>query len=531
MYDLVFRQATVVDGTGAPAVAADVAVTDGRFAAVAPRVDAQAGRSIDARGLALAPGFIDLHCHFDAYHLEQPTGEIKIRQGVTLEVVGNCGASLAPLSPQRSRMAVDYCLGGPGRFQRDIDWQSYGQYIAKVEAGRPVLNVAGLVGHGSLRVAAVGFSDRPTTAAELDTMIGLLDEALAAGAAGLSTGLYYAPGLFATTDEVIGLAKVVARRGGYYASHIRNEAEGLLEALDEAIAIGRASGAPVHISHLKAAGTRNWEKAEAAVAKIEAARRDGLDVTCDVYPYHFSSTSLQAVIPPWALDGGSAALVARLVDPTTRSRVIQGIKDGLPGWENIYHNAGWEKIIISTVTSEANQAVQGQSVAQAAAAAGADPFEWAMDLLVAEQGAVNIIAGSMNEENVARFLALPFAMIGSDGAPRGGKPHPRVYGTFPRVLRRFVRERKSLTLEEAVRKMTSASAARLGLTDRGRIQVGARADAVLFDPATVGDTASFDDPCRYPVGVKAVAVAGRLVLDDGQMTGERPGRFCQPGTR
>ncbi|RPI01992.1 MAG: D-aminoacylase [Zetaproteobacteria bacterium] len=377
----------------------------------------------------------------------------------------------------------------------------------------------------------MGFADRPATSAELAVMTRLLEEALEAGAAGMSTGLYYAPGLFATTEEVIALAKVVARRGGYYASHIRNEAEGLLEALDEALTIGRASGAPVHISHLKAAGTRNWGKAEAAVAKLEAARREGLDVTCDVYPYHFSSTSLQAVIPPWALEGGSEALVARLVDPATRAKVVEGIKDGLPGWENIYHNAGWEKIVISAVNSPANQAVQGQSVAQAAAAAGADPFEWAMDLLVAEQGAVSIIAGSMNEENVARFLALPFAVVGSDGAPRGGKPHPRVYGTFPRIIRRFVRELKSLTLEEAIRKMTSASAARLGVPDRGCIQVGRQADAVLFDPDTIGDVATFEDPCRYPVGLPAVMVGGRLVLDEGKMTGERPGRFCRSGTR
>jgi dihydroorotase/N-acyl-D-amino-acid deacylase len=425
-------------------------------------------------------------------------------------------------------MGVDYCLGGPGRFGGAIDWQSYGQYMAKVESGRPVLNMAGLVGHGSLRVAAMGFADRPAAPAELETMAGLLDEALAAGAAGISTGLYYAPGLFATTDEVIALARVVARRGGYYASHIRNEAEGLLEALDEALRIGRAAGVPVHISHLKAAGTRNWGKAEAAVAKLEAARREGLDVTCDVYPYHFSSTSLQAVIPPWALEGGPEALVARLVDPARRARIIGEIKDGLPGWENIYHNAGWEKIRISAVNSPANQGVQGKSVAQAAAESGADPFEWAMDLLVAEQGTVSIIAGSMHEANVARFLALPFAMIGSDGAPRGGKPHPRVYGTFPRVLRRFVRELKALTLEEAVRKMTAASAARLRLPDRGRVRVGCQADAVLFDPAAVSDVATFEDPCRYPVGIAAVVVAGRLVLEEGRMTGERPGRFQRP---
>jgi N-acyl-D-aspartate/D-glutamate deacylase len=531
MYDVLFRQPTVVDGSGAPAAVADVAVVDGRFVALAPRLDGEARRVVEARGLVLAPGFIDLHCHFDAYHLEQPAGEIKIRQGVTLEVVGNCGASLAPLAPERARMGVDYCLGGPGRFRREIDWQTYGQYMTKVEAGRPVLNVAGLVGHGTVRVAAMGFANRAATPAELDTMAGLLGDALGAGAVGMSTGLYYAPGLFASTEEVVALAKVVARRGGYYASHIRNEAEGLLEALDEAIGIGRASGVPVHISHLKAAGTRNWGKAEAAVAKIEAARREGLDVTCDVYPYHFSSTSLQAVIPPWALEGGAEALVDRLADPPTRAKVIQGIENGLPGWENIYHNAGWEKIVISAVNSPANQAVQGQSVAQAAAAAGADPFEWAMDLLIAERGAVSIIAGSMNEENVARFLALPFAVVGSDGAPRGGKPHPRVYGTFPRIIRRFVRELKSLTLEEAVRKMTSAGAARLGLADRGCIQVGRQADAVLFDPATIGDVATFEDPCRYPVGFQTVMVSGHLVLDEGRMTGERPGRFCRPGTR
>ncbi len=529
MHDLLFRQARVVDGTGVPAFVADVAISQGRIAALAPRLDDRAARIVEAQGLALAPGFIDLHCHFDAYHLAEPAGEIKIRQGVTLEVVGNCGASLAPLVPERAQMGVEYCLGGPGRFDREVDWRSYGQYTAKVEAGRPILNVAGLVGHGSLRVAAMGFADRPAGPAELGTMTHLLEDALEAGAAGMSTGLYYAPGLFATTDEVIALAKVVARRGGYYASHIRNEAEGLLEALDEALAIGRASGVPVHISHLKAAGTRNWGKADAVVEKLEAARREGMDVTCDVYPYHFSSTSLQAVIPPWALEGGGQSLVGRLGEPATRARIIAGIRDGIPGWENIYHNAGWEKILISAVNTPANRRVQGQSVAQAAAAAGADPFEWAMDLLVAERGAVSIIAGSMHEENVARFLTLPFARIGSDGAPRRGKPHPRVYGTFPRVIRRFVRELKALTLEEAVRKMTSASADRLGLRDRGRLQVGCQGDCVLFDPQTFGDTATFEEPCQYPVGLRAVTVAGRLVVDEGRVTGARPGRFRRPG--
>jgi N-acyl-D-amino-acid deacylase len=531
MYDLLFRQAVVVDGTGAPGFVADVGIADGRFVALAPRLEGQAAKTVQAEGLVLAPGFIDLHCHSDAYHLEEPVGEIKIRQGVTLEVVGNCGDSMAPLVPGRAQMAVDHCLGGAGRFGQAIDWLGYDQYVARVGVARPVLNVAGLVGHGTVRVAAMGFDNRPPTSAELDTMTGLLDDALAGGAAGMSTGLYYAPGLFAATEEIVALAKVVARRGGYYATHMRNEAEGLLDALEETLAIGRGAGVPVHVSHLKAAGSRNWDKAEPAVATIEAARREGLDVTCDVYPYHFSSTTLQAVIPPWALEGGADGLVRRLSVAASRARIIAQIRDGLPGWENIYHNAGWEKIIISSVSAPALRHLQGQSIAQAASAAGTDPFEFAMDLLASERGAVSIIAGSMHEDNVARFLALPFAMIGSDGAPNRGWPHPRVYGTFPRVIRRFVRERRLFPLEEAIRKMTSASAARLGLGDRGHILAGRLADAVLFDPETISDTATFEDPRRHPVGVKAVVVDGRLVLEEGRMTGERPGRFRRPGGR
>jgi N-acyl-D-amino-acid deacylase len=527
MYDLLIRQAVVIDGTQAAGFVADVAVAKGRFVAVASHLDGEAARVIDAAGLALAPGFIDIHCHSDRYHIEHPAGEIKLRQGVTLEVVGNCGASLAPLVAARAREAVDHAAGGPGRFQGPIDWQGYGQYAAKVEAGRPVVNVAGLVGHGTLRIAAMGFAAKPAGSDELDRMLGLLDEAMAEGAAGMSSGLYYAPGLFATTDEVVALACVVARRGGYYATHLRNEAEGLLDSLDEAIHIGRAAGVAVHISHLKAAGWRNWHLADAALTRIEAARTAGLDVTVDVYPYHFSNTSLLAIIPPWAQDGGVPDLLSRLTDPATREKIMGQINDGLPGWENIYHNAGWEKIIISAGSTAAGRAWEGRSITDIARAAGKDPCQCALDIIVSERGAVSIIAGSMNEENVARFIELPFAMIGSDGSPNAGKPHPRVYGTFPRVIRRFVRELKTLSLAEAVHKMTGMTARRLGLSAFGRIAVGARADAVLFDPERFADTATFDDPCQYPVGLNAVWVNGRLVLDADAATGERPGVFVR----
>jgi N-acyl-D-amino-acid deacylase len=527
MYDLLIRRAAIIDGTRSGEFRGDVAVADGHFVAVAAHLDGEAARVIDARGLCLAPGFIDIHCHSDRYHIEHPDGDIKLRQGVTLEVVGNCGASLAPLAAARTQEAVDHAAGGPGRFRGLIDWRGYGQYAAKVEAGKPTVNVAGLVGHGTLRIAAMGFAAHPADTAELGCMLGLLDEAMAEGAAGMSSGLYYAPGLFATTDEVVALARLVARRGGIYATHLRNEAEGLLDSLDEAIHIGRTAGVPVQISHLKAAGWRNWHLADAAVARIEAARTEGLDVTVDVYPYHFSSTSLLTVIPPWALDGGVPDLLPRLAEPATRARIIGQIRDGLPGWENIYHNAGWEKIIISAASSPEGRRLEGRSVADIAGVAGKDPFECALDIIAGERGAVSIIAGSMNEDNVGRFIRLPYAMIGSDGSPNEGKPHPRVYGTFPRVVRRFVRELKVLSLPEAIHKMTGMTAARLGMAAFGRIAAGARADAVLFDPERFADTATFDDPRRHPVGVRAVLVAGRLVLDGDTATGERPGVFVR----
>jgi N-acyl-D-aspartate/D-glutamate deacylase len=527
MYDILIRRANIVDGANSEEFKGDVAVADGRFVAAASRLEGDAVRRIDADGLALAPGFIDIHCHSDRYHIEHPDGEIKLRQGVTLEMVGNCGASLAPLVAERAQEAVDHAVGGSGRFKGTVDWLGYGQYAAKVAAARPIVNVMGLVGHGTLRIAAMGFAARPAKPNELARMEALLDEAMAEGAAGMSSGLYYAPGLFATTEEVVALSRVVARRGGYYATHLRNEAEGLLDSLDEAITIGRAAGVPVHVSHLKAAGWRNWHLAAAAVSRIEAARAEGLDVTVDVYPYHFSSTSLLTVIPPWALDGGVPALLPRLAERAARAKIIGQIKDGLPGWENIFHNAGWEKIIISAGSSTEGRLLEGRSIADIAGAAGKDPFECALDIIAGEQGAVSIIAGSMNEDNVARFIRLPFAMIGSDGSPNEGKPHPRVYGTFPRVVRRFVRELKALSLPEAVHKMTGMTAARLGLGAFGRIAAGARADAVLFDPERFADTATFDDPRRHPVGVRAVLVAGRLVLDGDTATGERPGGFVR----
>ncbi len=368
-------------------------------------------------------------------------------------------------------------------------------------------------------------SDKAPTPDQLDHMQSLLTRSLDEGAAGMSTGLIYAPGCFADTPELIALAAAVGKRGGYFASHIRNEAEGIIGALDEVIRIGREAEVPVHVSHLKVAGVNNWHLWETVVAKLETARSDGVDITCDVYPYFHSCTTLLALLPPWSLEGGVPSLLPRLKDGRQRRRIIAEINGGIPGWENMYHNSGWERIAISSVQTPANKAVEGKSIAAIAAERRMDPFEMILDLIEAENGAVSIISESMNEENMVRFISLPFAMVGSDGAPSRGRPHPRLYGTFPRVIRRLVRELGVLSLEAAIYKMSGQTARRLGLADTGTIRRGFRADAVLFDPLTFGDTATYDHPQNFPQGLVATIVNGEVVIDGANHTGAKAGVF------
>jgi dihydroorotase/N-acyl-D-amino-acid deacylase len=341
--------------------------------------------------------------------------------------------------------------------------------------------------------------------------------------------LIYAPGCFADTTELVDLAKVTGRRGGFYASHVRNEAEGILAALDEIIRIGREGRVPVHVSHLKVAGTRNWHLRDAAIDKLQAARADGVDISCDVYPYYHSCTTMLALLPPWSLEGGMDALIPRLRYPAQRKRIIEDMKSGIAGWENMVYNSGWDRIAVSSVQSHENKAAEGHSLSKIAADRQMDPFDLVLGLIEAENGAVSIITESMNEENMVRFLTLPFAMVGSDGSPSRGRPHPRLYGTFPRVVRRIVRELGALSLEAAVHKMTGLTARRLGLKDAGIIRRGFRADAVVFDPLTFGDTATYDDPQNFPLGLLATIVNGRVVIDGDEHTGVRPGRFYRKG--
>jgi len=528
MFDIIIRQADIVDGTGTSPWTGDVGIADDRIRALAPHLEASARRTIEARGLVLAPGFIDIHCHSDIALLENPAADIKLFQGVTTEVLGNCGMSLAPLTPESRDKLAGNTLVSAVPWQGPVDWLSFGDYAARLEGGGLSINVASLVGHGTLRMAAMGMADTAPDSGQMKAMQRLLAEALAQGACGLSSGLIYAPGCYADTAELVELARVMHTAGGFYATHMRNEARYVLEAIEETLEIGRRAQVPVHISHLKVAGRDNWHLADRVVEKIESARRSGVDVTCDVYPYFCSSTTLLATLPPWCLEGGIPSLMSRLEDRQLRRRIIGQIQDGLPGWENMYHNAGWEKITIAAVGSRQRRHMEGRAIAALAGENGQDPFTFVLDLIAAEQGAVAIISESMNEAVMERFLTLPFARVGSDGDLGGSHPHPRLYGTFPRVIAHFVRDRGLLSLEEAVAKMSAMSAERLGLAEVGRIAEGQLADAVLFDPHTFRDRATYDDPCRYPEGLAAVIINGRLTIDANGHTGAAAGRLRRP---
>ena len=529
MFDILIKGATIVDGTGAKAWVGDAAIRGGRFAALDRHIPGIAGRMIDADGCTLTPGFIDIHCHSDFSLFDHPDADIKLRQGVTLEVLGNCGTSLAPLENLSRTLISADSDSDVGSWKHPLDWNSYDRYVRTLEAAGLSINVAGLVGHGTLRLATMGASDKAPSPDKLDRMKSLLSQSMDEGAAGLSTGLVYAPGCFADTRELIELAGVTGGKGGYYASHIRNESDLIIAALEEIIRIGREAQIPVHVSHLKLAGKKNWALREMVVEMLTSARSEGLDITCDVYPYFHSCTTILALLPPWSLEGGMASLMPRIKDRRQRERIIGDITVGIAGWENMIDHTGLDKIVISSVQSPQRKKLEGKSIAQIATEAQLDPLQLLLDLVEAENGAVSIITESMNEETMVHFLTLPFAMVGSDGSPSRGRPHPRLYGTFPRVIRRLVRELEALSIEAAVHKMSGLTAQRLGLKDTGILRKGHRADAVLFDSLTFGDMATYDHPRSFPRGLVATIVNGEIVIDGEKHTGAKPGRFYRKG--
>jgi N-acyl-D-aspartate/D-glutamate deacylase len=526
--DLKIEGAQVIDGTGRAGARADVGIKDDRITAIGDLHREPAGSNLHASGKVVAPGFIDMHSHSDWRLWENRRAESKVRQGVTTEVVGNCGFSPAPVSDEFLADLRGFALHVPAGM--DFRWRSVGDYLKAFDASGTALNVVQLIGHGTLRVAAMGFARRSPTAAELGRMQTLLADGIEDGAWGLSTGLIYAPGSYATTEEIVALATVAGRHRGFYASHIRGEGATLLDAVQEAIHVGREGDLPVQISHVKAAGRPNWGKVADALALIDAARDEGLDVMADVYPYTASSTMLRALLPDWALEGGIDAMLERLTDPDVRARIRRDVEAPATG-QSLLDRIGWENVMVSSCTRRKD--AEGKRISEIAASRGMDALDAALELIVAEGGRGSMILFQLDERDLRRALVHDAVMIGSDGSalapdPAAGKPHPRSYGTFPRVLGEYAREERVLTLPQAIHKMTALPARRLGLKDRGVVAVGARADLVVFDARRVADRATYQEPHQYPSGIEHVLVNGSFVIKDGAHTGSLPGRLLIP---
>ena len=525
--DLLITGGTLVDGTGAPGRRADVAITDDRVSAIgdlAGRSDLDARERIDATGLVVAPGFVDLHTHSDTTLLSDGRATSKIRQGVTTEITGNCGMSPAPAPPDRRaavRSAISIIDLDP-----DVEWSwsTMGEYRATLAAAGTALNVAPLVGHVALRVAVngddPGVLDTPTRV----RLEAEADRALDEGAVGISTGLMYPPAMFADAAELSALGRAVARHDALFAIHMRNYGDALLPAVAEAIAVARETGCRLQISHLAVAGRRNWGSVRRAIALIDEARAEGLDIAADIYPYLAGSANLSQLLPNWAQEGGSSAITQRLADPAVRQRIRAE-------WVPTLH-LGWDEVFVSLVDDDLAPLVLGRSIVDAGVALGLPADAAALELMARTGDRVQMVAFGRSPDDLLAVLEHPATAIGSDGlsldrdgATGVGRPHPRSYGCYPRLLGRFVREDGTLTLERAIAMSTSIPAARMRLGDRGTLREGAFADVTVFDPATILDQNSFEDPTRFPSGIEHVVVNGVPVLRDGvQVDAARPGR-------
>ncbi len=527
-YDLVITDGRIVDGTGNPWFYGDVAIRGDRIVSVGKVGPARTKRTIDARGLIVAPGFIDMLGQSEQNLLIDPRAESKVFQGITTEVTGE-GGSAAPLN--------DYILKELDPFLKHFkltaDWRTLGEYFARLERSRSAINLATYVGATQVRQYVLHDDNRPPTTAELDQMRALVAHAMEDGAVGISTSLVYAPAFYAKTEELIELAKVASRYGGVYASHMRNESNSIMPAIDEAIRIGREANIPVEIFHLKMAGKQNWGKMSDVIAKIEDARASGLDITADQYPYVAGATSLGASVPPWAHEGGTAKFVERLKDPATRAKLKQEMRAPSDKWENFYLGAGGgEGVLIASVLNRDLAKYEGKRINEIARMMGkSDELDALFDLLIADNAQTGMIIFLMSEDDVKLALKQSWVSIGIDhgevalsGPLAEGNAHPRGYGSFPRILGRYVRDEHVLTLEEAIRKMTSLAANRVHLQDRGIIKPGFFADVVVFDPRTVHDVATFEDPNRLSVGMRCVLVNGEPVVLEGKQTTALPGR-------
>jgi N-acyl-D-amino-acid deacylase len=526
VFDTVIRNAKIIDGTGNPWYSGEVGIKDGKIAAIGRKIEGRADKEIDASGMVVSPGFIDIHSHSDFMIILDPRAQSKVQQGVTTELNGQCGGWAAPLHGESLKQAeemleeYDAC--------DKITWSGMDGYFACLEATKPAINQAILVGHGTVRAAVFGYDQREPSSQELREMKVLIREAMKAGAFGMSTGLYYAPGSYSKTDEVTELCKVVAELGGIHASHIRDETDysiGLIAAVQEVIDISEGSGVSTEIAHLKALGPRQWGKGPRLLEMIEDARAQGLDVTADQYPYPASGSSITgALLPRWAQEGGREGTLAKLADKATRAKMFEQM------CENLDRRGGANRLLVSVYSPD--RTLQGKTLQQVADERGEHPIETALRLL--EKSDASFVSFVIDEGDVEAIMKHPSVMVGTDGyalATDGivssGHPHPRSFATYPRILSHYVREKHVLRLEDAVRKMTSCPAAKIGLYDRGVLKPGAWADIVVFDPCTVRDAATFADPKQYPTGIRCVLVNGTAVVKDGVHQDVFPGHVLR----
>jgi N-acyl-D-amino-acid deacylase len=526
-WDILIRGGLVIDGSGSPGAAADVAIRDGRIAAIGPALSGVAAATIEASGLAVTPGFIDVKTHSDFTLPINPKAESKVRQGVTTEIVGHCGFSVAPALPGKVEELRAYLsASAPWLPFRET---SFAEYLDGFPAA--AVNAGMLVGHNTLRLMAMGMAARAPSAAELEHMAQMLEEGLAAGALGFSTGLFTPPGSWAGREEILALCRIVERHGARYFTHLRDESNGVLEAVEEAVDIARNCRVHVEIVHLKCSGIDNWGKAKTILARLEAARAEGLDIDCDAYPYRAGSNPLKNLLPQWVQEGGVEAMLARLREGAVRGRIRAEIAEsGLNNWGRL---PSWDCVQISISPNLPQHA--GATIGGLAAARGADPIDVLCDYLVEDKGATRVLITSIAEDDIRDILRSPRALVGSDGncvAPYGqvgeGLPHPRFYGTFPRVIGHYVGAERVLPLEQAVAKMTGLSARAMGLEERGLLREGFHADVAIFDPADFIDRASYEKPHQFPSGERtSVIVNGVVVVDNARHTGALPGRVLR----
>ena len=531
--DLLIADARIVDGTGNPSYTAHIGIVAGKIACISRDIkNSNPARKINAEGLTVCPGFIDTHSHDDAYLLIKPQGDDKVRQGVTTDVIGNCGFSLAPISDgHRNDLRDAVAIMGGGYLSEEFwNLSSFSEFLTALEGVELGINVVPLVGHGTIRIAVIGFENRAPTASELARMKELAADAMAAGAFGLSSGLIYVPANYAGTEEIIELAKVAGEFKGIYATHMRNEGDQQMAAIDETLRIAYEADIAAHISHHKIVGKNNWGQSKDTLKSLAKARAKGLEITCDQYPYPAGSTILAAALPPHIQAQGPHVFVEKLKDPAVRQAIINEIENGSDArWQNFIRGAGFKNIVISVAPR--HEEYIGRSIAQIAEIKAQNPYDVFFDLLIEEGLEVIMVIFMLDEADIIRIMQAPITMVGTDGIPGfgDGKIHPRMTGTFPRILGRYVRDQGVMRLEEAVRKMTSLPAQTFGLYRKGILREGLDADIVVFDPKTIVDRATFDDPYQNPAGIRWVIVNGKVAVENGQVSGAASGRVLRRG--